>query len=65
MDLREKLRQLDDGTLWALIADMGAVLENRGYKPDTGNAAFMLWYELYVEVRKEIDSRLMEGEKCE
>lgn len=65
MDLEKELQQLDDGTLWALIADMGAVLENRGYKPDKQNRAFMFWYGIYAAARKEIDSRLMEGEKCE
>ena len=56
-------KEVDDATLWAIISDLTEVLAK--YKPtsvfELPNDAFMFWYELYQEIQKELDKRIMQG----
>ena len=53
------IRNADTATLWALVSDVSEVMEQRGYKPDRGNNAFMFWYVIYKELEAEINRRLV------
>jgi hypothetical protein len=57
--MHEMIKKADNATLWALVSDVAAVMEQRGYTPDQGNNAFMFWYEVYKELEAEINSRLV------
>ena len=55
----EQIRKADTATLWALVSDVSGVMEQRGYKPDRDNKAFMFWYKIYKELEAEINCRLV------
>ena len=57
--MHEMIKKADNATLWALVSDVAAVMEQRGYTPDQDNNAFMFWYEVYLELEAEINSRLV------
>lgn len=63
--MRGLIREADTATLWALVSDVSEIMEQRGYKPDRGNKAFMFWYKIYKLLEAEINGRLfvdfMEG----
>lgn len=55
--------EVNDATLWTIISDLTEVLAK--YKPtghfELPSDAFMFWYELYKEIQKQLDERIMEG----
>lgn len=57
--MRELIKKVDDATLWTLVSDVAALMDQRGYTPDRCSNAFMFWYEVYKELEAEIDSRLV------
>ena len=56
--MNDLVQNADTATLWALVSDVSEVMEQRGYKPDRGNSAFMFWYGIYKQLEAEIDRRL-------
>lgn len=57
--MNELIRNADTPTLWALVSDVTALMEQRGYKPDRSNNAFMFWYGIYKDIEAEINRRLV------
>lgn len=55
----DDIRKLSTQTLWALVSDVTAIMEQRGYKPERNNAPFMYWYGIYKELETEINRRLL------
>lgn len=57
--MNEILKKAENATLWGLLCDVTALLELRQYKPDPKDNTFMFWYQLYKEIEKEIDTRML------
>ena len=55
----EAIKKADTATLWSLLTDVSEVMEQRGYKPGKGNAAFLFWYEIFKQIESEIDRRML------
>lgn len=56
--MNEAIRKADTATLWAILSDVSALMEMRGYKPELSNEAFMFWYEIFKATETEINHRM-------
>lgn len=59
--LKETVQKSDIATLWALVADVSMILEQRGYEAGICSKPFMFWYGVYNVIEAEIDKRLTVG----
>ncbi len=59
--MQEKLKTLDDATLWGVLADVSNALKSCPFSAE--NARFMLWYGIFKSLEQEINKRLTEGNK--
>ena len=58
-ELRETLKTASNEMLWALTADIAALMEIRKYRPDKNDTAFMYWYKQYKLIEAEINGRML------
>ena len=62
---REELAKADDETLWRMIADITAILNQPGHEISKDNKLFMCWYALLSEVKNAADYRMEKKYKGE
>ena len=58
-DLNTTIKNAGTNTLWSMTADISQLMEIRGYKPDINDGAFLFWYQIYKELQREIDRRML------